>query len=359
MSTKHYVPKYIQVREYIREQIVKGVYDEGAKIPPERELSDLFNVSRITIVNAIKDLVNDQLLVRKGPLGTYVASISSKNTEKNMTALFLRASGDVFGEIASTLIGKLQFTGHYTSLFDTNTIYFNPDEGRKQVKEFLERSFDLMIIEGYEWFSFDLLDDDVRRNKDLVFILNMETALPFTNAIKVLSDFEEGGYQITKHLLEKGHRRIMSYTHEFSNVPFLSANQFYQGGIRACKESGVDPDTCYKKCIYTADQTKNPALLKSLLKDKNRPTAISCFFDYRVKEVIEAAQNIGLKIPDDLAVTGYFDTPWCYKLDVPITSVNVNISKMVSEAVDAISTLPKGKGYETYIKPKLIVRDSS
>ncbi|HEX5482261.1 MAG TPA: GntR family transcriptional regulator [Terriglobia bacterium] len=64
------VPLYLQVRERLRETL--SHMEAGQLIPAERELESRFGVSRITIRNAVDDLVIEGLLVRQQGRGTFV-----------------------------------------------------------------------------------------------------------------------------------------------------------------------------------------------------------------------------------------------------------------------------------------------
>jgi GntR family transcriptional regulator len=65
---------YLEIRNYMIRQIEKGILNPGDKIPSERELVELFKVSRMTVRHAIDQLVNDGILVRMVGKGTYVSS---------------------------------------------------------------------------------------------------------------------------------------------------------------------------------------------------------------------------------------------------------------------------------------------
>ena len=67
------VPMYKQILKIIENRIADGTYKSGDKIPPEIELMEEFNVSRITIRAALKDLIDDEVLFRVQGKGTYVA----------------------------------------------------------------------------------------------------------------------------------------------------------------------------------------------------------------------------------------------------------------------------------------------
>lgn len=82
---KKNIPLYIQVADEMRNNIVIGKWEEGIKIPSEFELCDIFHVSRITIRKAIDELIRDNLLYRKKPIGTFVKSSESIINDRNYT----------------------------------------------------------------------------------------------------------------------------------------------------------------------------------------------------------------------------------------------------------------------------------
>ena len=64
-------PKYVQVREYVRDLI--GSAMPGSPAPSERELVNIFAVARMTVRQAIDALVAEGLLERRPGRGTFVA----------------------------------------------------------------------------------------------------------------------------------------------------------------------------------------------------------------------------------------------------------------------------------------------
>ncbi|CAH0540185.1 histidine utilization repressor [Vibrio marisflavi] len=71
-------PLYIQIKDYISTKIDSGAWGVGEKITTEMDLSSQFNVSRMTVNKAIRDLVNEGKLVRKPRAGTFVCAPSDK-----------------------------------------------------------------------------------------------------------------------------------------------------------------------------------------------------------------------------------------------------------------------------------------
>lgn len=67
------IPLYYQLVEQLREQLQMGELEPGAQLPSERELSEQFGISRMTVRQAIAYLVQQGLLVVKQGVGTFVA----------------------------------------------------------------------------------------------------------------------------------------------------------------------------------------------------------------------------------------------------------------------------------------------
>jgi GntR family transcriptional regulator len=78
-------PLYEQMKEIIIQKINAGEYVPEQPLPGERVLMEQFGVSRITIRQAIGDLVNEGILYRKHGKGTYVAD---KRIEKPLARLW-------------------------------------------------------------------------------------------------------------------------------------------------------------------------------------------------------------------------------------------------------------------------------
>ncbi|MBA5763001.1 histidine utilization repressor [Vibrio sp. 404] len=72
------LPLYQQIKRYIINQIDSGIWSVGQRISTELELTEQFNVSRMTVNKAIRDLVSDGRLQRTPKLGTFVCQVQDK-----------------------------------------------------------------------------------------------------------------------------------------------------------------------------------------------------------------------------------------------------------------------------------------
>ncbi|MFZ5813882.1 MAG: GntR family transcriptional regulator [Bacillota bacterium] len=67
------VPLYQQLKEVLRREIAAGRWEPHRAIPPERELVERWGISRITVRQALADLVAEGILYRRHGKGTYVS----------------------------------------------------------------------------------------------------------------------------------------------------------------------------------------------------------------------------------------------------------------------------------------------
>lgn len=84
MSQDAMLPMYQQIKNYLVGKIESKEYREGAKLPSERELSEKFQISRMTARNAILELVKEGYAYRDGARGTFVAS---KKVKRNLLSI--------------------------------------------------------------------------------------------------------------------------------------------------------------------------------------------------------------------------------------------------------------------------------
>ena len=76
------LPLYQQLQRALRQAIESRVLGPDDALPPERDLADDFNVSRITVRKAIHGLVSEGMLVRRQGSGTFVRARVEKNFSK-------------------------------------------------------------------------------------------------------------------------------------------------------------------------------------------------------------------------------------------------------------------------------------
>ncbi|KZE64685.1 phosphonate metabolism transcriptional regulator PhnF [Fictibacillus phosphorivorans] len=84
IDKKSPMPLYFQIEEAIKQKIEKGEWITGTMISSEREFAENYEVSRMTVRQAINNLVNDGYLTRQKGKGTFV---SAKKIEQKLLGL--------------------------------------------------------------------------------------------------------------------------------------------------------------------------------------------------------------------------------------------------------------------------------
>jgi GntR family transcriptional regulator len=80
MPAEDFTPNYVRVETYLRDRIHSGELKPGDPIPPESELVQRFNISRMTVRQALSRLVFDGLIERQQGRGSFVAEPRFQHT---------------------------------------------------------------------------------------------------------------------------------------------------------------------------------------------------------------------------------------------------------------------------------------
>lgn len=131
-------PKYLQIENELKKEITSGKFKYGDKFYSEKDLKEKFNVSSITVIRSVKDLVKAGYLVRYQGKGTFVSHSSnqrlvrakelniypnSTNDEETMDVLNVATEHqDKIGEILNLPTHSDYY--HITQLRKTNGVPF-------------------------------------------------------------------------------------------------------------------------------------------------------------------------------------------------------------------------------------------
>ncbi|WP_079479112.1 phosphonate metabolism transcriptional regulator PhnF [Halobacillus salinus] len=80
------MPMYYQIQEDLKQRMDSGEFVPGTMIPSERELSEHYDVSRMTVRQAMTNMVNDGYLYREKGKGTFVAEQKIEQPLQGMTS---------------------------------------------------------------------------------------------------------------------------------------------------------------------------------------------------------------------------------------------------------------------------------
>ena len=103
-----------QIANQIRTSILAGEFSPGEKLPPERELAELFGVSRPSIRQAINMLASSGMVVSSQGVGTIVLSLVDSSSETHLSEL-LRVEQERALEILEVRKGVEGWTAFYAA----------------------------------------------------------------------------------------------------------------------------------------------------------------------------------------------------------------------------------------------------
>ena len=133
----------------------------------------------------------------------------------------------------------------------------------------------------------------------------------------IVLDNARASREVTRHLLALGHRRI-GFVSGLRNIS--TAAERLQGYRAALRAAGlpVDPHLI-RPGGFQAGMAQQAA--QDLLKRSERPTAIVAGNDLMALGVIHAAGDLGLRVPEDLAVAGFDDIEIAGHHDIQLTTM--------------------------------------
>ena len=173
----------------------------------------------------------------------------------------------------------------------------------------------------------------------------------------VLNNFK-GAYEITEHLINLGHRKIAIIT----GPPNLSTGlDRLKGYQQALRDHGIDVNGNYViQGPFTRETGYERA--KQLLTMKYKPEAIFGGNDYIAMGVIDAVEELGLHIPEDIALVGFDDTEFASNQRVKLTTVSQRKYEMgnlsVQILIDYFERKETDYTHRVILEPRLIIRES-
>lgn len=176
----------------------------------------------------------------------------------------------------------------------------------------------------------------------------------------VTSDYRGGAYQATKHLLERGKRRIVYIQ---GLVHTYHENERFAGYYQALTEAGVDVDP---SLIIggMANQAEARLQMKQLIERNIRFDGVFAANDLMAFGAMESLFERGFRVPRDVAVVGYDDIQAAPFFSPPLTTVRQDKLKLGREAVGLLMDMLRGElgeneSKDIFIENELIVRGST
>lgn len=206
---------YESIKLDIRRKILNRTWLTGIKIPSSRELAAIYNCSTNTIEKALRDLQREGLLIRETRRGTFVSE-RAFSTRTEAVPVITGTIAVVVDDVKSYIFSKA-FRGIEDVVkprdFGLTISSHDNDPGKQQdvLAGLIQQGVRGIIL--YPALSFENDDryykslENILRNARIVcmdrYIYNSSLSIPY-----VTSDNFYGSYQLTRLLIEKGHRQI-------------------------------------------------------------------------------------------------------------------------------------------------------
>ena len=193
-------------------------------------------------------------------------------------------------------------------------------------------------------------------------VVTVARGAPPEDSLNVRIDDVAAADEMTRHLLELGHRKIGFIKGHPNHV---ASHDRFKGFCEALTAHGIDADTAPVEQGYFSYRS---GLIASerLLAREDPPTAIFASNDDMAAATISVAHRRGLLVPDDLSVVGFDDTALATSLWPELTTVKQPIAAMAEAALELIVADLRGrrgvvarKFTERVLSHALIIRESS
>jgi len=332
-------PLYRSVADSLREQIVKGEYQPGAKLPTMRILTKRFDVSVITISKALRTLEKEGQVTCVPAVGAFV-SLSENESSSSMLpriSFFTISLGTWFTSLIATSIDKAcQKRGWSLQIHNAQ---FNPAIEKNYLAQYARLGSKGAII-------YPVADDN---NLETLFNLKI-SKYPFVvldrpirglNVDTVLSNHEKGAYQATQYFLQHGHRRVFILTYPFGQLYPVDARM--RGYEQALIDNGIIPNPEWK-IIKTSRgdafsiENEDPwmiwyEMMVPLLKSLNEPAAFFTLNANIARILLEVCRDLGVRIPEDVSIISFDDSELMQAYNPPITVIAQRTDEIGQAAV--------------------------
>ncbi len=172
----------------------------------------------------------------------------------------------------------------------------------------------------------------------------------------VMVDNRAGAVAATEHLLAGGSTRVACITGPSRTSTASERLAGYRAALRKARHQ-PDPEL-----VRTADfrQEGGYAAARDLLGAKRRPDALFVTNNLMTLGALQAIADLGLRIPEDVAIVGFDDAPWATLTTPPLTVVAQPTLEIGREAARLLATASEREAaLHVVLSPTLVVRRSS
>lgn len=330
----------------------------GDRLPSVPELERHFGVAKSTVEAAVSELQAEGLIVRRQGAGTFVAKAVVRERSAGrarvgriaLTTVSVARALNIFGSIASGLEAQMRAFGYDPVLI----LEGDPALRFARVKE----RWDAGEVDGYIHIG-SLRDISLPAIPGVV-IGEIPEGSP---AHQVVVDNVGGGRHVGEFLWELGHRSV-AFVYISDLVP---APPRFRGLQQALRERGAPEEAIHNVSIPwgagPSDLSRLDAAMTGLFSSTHPPTAIFFGNDQIALPGLQTLLAQGYRIPEDLSVVSFDDTPGLAShTRPPLTSMRMPMLALASLSMQTLHealTSPETTLRSLRLPAELIVRDST
>jgi LacI family transcriptional regulator len=172
-------------------------------------------------------------------------------------------------------------------------------------------------------------------------------------AATVNLDIADGMRQAAGHLLGLGHRRLAHLAAAVDTWTFRERARALTDTVAETPEASVRTETCaldIEDALHAATRA---------LTARPRPTALVCDDDLLAAGACKAARRLGLRVPEDVSVTGFDDLSLATALEPELTTVRLPAEEVGAAGMRALLAALEGRAAHAPVLPVQLVRRGS
>ena len=307
--------QYREIAKQLREQILRGDFRQTGRLPSERALVQSFQVQRNTVRQALALLETEGRIYTEDKRGAFVRNL---DPDVQRSAFLMNLHSDTSPNLTRLMegFGDVSRRAGYT----VRRVNTDPPVGSE-----LDPLPDPNRIDpdtaGVVLWPQNPTDSEAlgRLNARLPLVL-VDRRVLGVSIDCVRFDDEAGGKMVAEHLLRQGHRRIGFLT---DDVFAETVQHRWHGYATAHEEAGVPMDPRLSLFYRGIHEPFFSSAMRDMLALKpSGPSAIICSNDLVAFILLRFLRDEGIKVPDDVAVTGYGNTMPDYAEAMALTSVD-------------------------------------
>lgn len=330
------------------------------------DIAKQLNISATTVSRGLKDHPSINKHTRKKIAETakelgyrsnnFASSLRSKKTH-TLGVMVPRLNSYFMASVMSGMEDTANRAGY--NLIITQSLEKNTKEVINAQTMFNKRVDGLLVSLAYDTKNVDHFTPFFRKGIPIVFFDRVHSHIDSTC---IIIDNYKAAYDITKHLIEAGSRRIM---HLGGNMLRNVYSERLRGYKQALKDHKIsfDEKLHYISDLSEADGTKAAEHIL-LMKNKDRPDAVFASNDTAAVHCMIRLKTEGISIPGDIAFAGFNNDPISKVVEPNLTTVNYSGYAIGEAAVTSLINHLTGvaniKTTNTIIlRSDIVIRESS